>query len=1000
MNERPVGTSPGVGGLVLAWFGGVAVVRLTGATPVVLVLAAGVVLGLAAVFSGWWTVRRCHIRGLRLPATATAGADVPVDVTLVVPKRARPVWLELRVRDERIAAGWSTGEVTPLTARFTRRGAVADVEVLMRSAGAVGALWWRKRLTVDADVVVAPVALRGTVRIDRSTGHDEGDRLGRAGSVSGETDGVRPWREGDSERSVHWSSTLRSGELVVHDHRQAVDRSSVVRATSFTGDPDSEAAAARWALDDVVRSGDRAFVAVDDGPAVPIADRAAVERWSALADLGAPNVSEPRRGLVDRLRRDPERVEPESTARVAARYWAGAATLVSLVMLTNALAYSSAITVAVIVGVVAGTVASSRTIVTGDPAPIWVRTLVGLGALLALAMVFASIGQIDGLFAILRGPLPQLLLVLIVLHGFESRDRRTVRVGMGISSVVLMYASAFRVDGTIAWWLIVWGICFWCSMSRLGAPTRPVNSPRVNRAAGSSIRSAAWVSVSALAMFALLIVVPVPAGPARLTLPTLITDSRPIAAPGAVVGPDGTVRDAADGSGEPSRAPAGQPGGYNGFADSMDTSVRGSLGDDVVMRVRAPAADFWRGQTFSTFDGRTWFADQETGTLRDGPQIDIPPAFGDVGERFIGDAAVDYEDFVQTYYIEADMPNVIFGAYRPSEVIVDASVWTRADGAIRASTVFLAESVYTVVSRRPIVTADQLRQQGDIGERLSSRGAEAFDRYLTVPATTTQRTRDLAQQLAVGHSTTYDVVRAYERWIGANVEYDLSAPLPAPGADAVDDFLFNTQLGFCEQIASALTIMLRTQGVPARLATGYAAGERDRIAGVYEVRASDAHAWVEVWFPESGWQAFDPTASVPLSADSGVSSVGADLIAGVSAYVSAERELVLAVLASGASIVVAVLLIGELRRRRQRGRWGLLQDRFADLAVRRGGRSGAPNPQLASVWTDADDAAVARDVAARLDRAAFDPTFHDDGSTDEWYRTTAKLVGSLRTTRR
>ena len=59
--------------------------------------------------------------------------------------------------------------------------------------------------------------------------------------------------------------------------------------------------------------------------------------------------------------------------------------------------------------------------------------------------------------------------------------------------------------------------------------------------------------------------------------------------------------------------------------------------------------------------------------------------------------------------------------------------------------------------------------------------------------------------------------------------------------------------------------MLRTQGVPTRVATGYAAGTRDRIAGVYEVRASDAHAWVEVWFPETGWQAFDPTASVPFS---------------------------------------------------------------------------------------------------------------------------------------
>ncbi len=387
--------------------------------------------------------------------------------------------------------------------------------------------------------------------------------------------------------------------------------------------------------------------------------------------------------------------------------------------------------------------------------------------------------------------------------------------------------------------------------------------------------------------------------------------------------------------------------------------------------------------------------------FRDGPQIEVPPAFGDVGEMFVGDAAVKHEDFIQTFFIESDMPNVIFGAYRPAELIVDASVWTRNDGAIRASTVLPAGSVYTVVSRRPIVTAAQLQTQGNIAERLSAQGVEAFDRYLTVPASTTQRTRDLAAELAAGHTTTYDIVRAYESWMGVNVEYDLSAPVPAPGTDAVDDFLFNTRLGFCEQIASALTIMLRTQGVPARLATGYAAGQRDRIAGVFEVRASDAHAWVEVWFPESGWQAFDPTASVPLSAESGVDSVGADLIAGVVDYVKAHRSLVLTALVGGAALTIAFTALQEVRRRARRGRWGLLQDRFTSLAVRRGAHIGLPNPRLAEVWTDADDAAVAVEVATRLDRVAFDPRFDDAASEgDEWYRATAKLVGSLSSTRR
>ncbi len=81
-----------------------------------------------------------------------------------------------------------------------------------------------------------------------------------------------------------------------------------------------------------------------------------------------------------------------------------------------------------------------------------------------------------------------------------------------------------------------------------------------------------------------------------------------------------------------------------------------------------------------------------------------------------------------------------------------------------------------------------------------------------------------------------------------------------------------------------------------------------------------------------------------------------------------------------------------LRRRRRRGRWGLLQDRFSSTARHRGARQGDPNPRLAEAWTDADEVAVARTVAQRLDRVAFDPTFVDD---DRAYDETRKLIGSL-----
>jgi transglutaminase-like putative cysteine protease len=528
-------------------------------------------------------------------------------------------------------------------------------------------------------------------------------------------------------------------------------------------------------------------------------------------------------------------------------------------------------------------------------------------------------------------------------------------------------------------------VCFAMSMSQLALPT--ALHLRARRPWTAIVPRAATVGLGAALTIAMLAVVPIPDGPARLTLPTFIKDAQDVAVPGAIAAPDGSIRNGSD-TGDGTRAPAGQAGGYTGFAQSMDTSVRGPLSDQVVMRVRAPEPDFWRGQTFATFDGRRWYADDDVGVRRGGPDIDIPGAVGDTADgRY-----VPVDRFVQTFYVEADMPNVIFAAYRPVQAIVDADVWTRDDGAIRASTVLNAGSIYTVVSARPRVTVDELRGEGLIGRRLSRLGRQVLGRYLDVPASTTPETIALADRLAAGRQSTYDVVLAYEDWMAHNVQYDLNAPVPAAGADAVDDFLFHSKRGFCEQIASALAIMLRTQGVPTRVATGYAAGTRDRVAGVYEVHASDAHAWVEVWFPATGWQAFDPTASVPLSGEVAKASVGGELASGLTGYVdgnSRELGLVMLVGIAGAGLV---MLAFEFRRRHRRGRWGLLQDRFGALAARRGAPRGTTNGRRAEHWAAADDAAVAHAVADQLDRAAFDPTFDDD---DSEYEETRRGVSQL-----
>ena len=100
---------------------------------------------------------------------------------------------------------------------------------------------------------------------------------------------------------------------------------------------------------------------------------------------------------------------------------------------------------------------------------------------------------------------------------------------------------------------------------------------------------------------------------------------------------------------------------------------------------------------------------------------------------------------------------------------------------------------------------------------------------------------------------------AIQRHLRDVARYRLDSPVPGPGRDAVDHFLFDARSGFCEQFASAEVVLLRAAGIPARLVTGFSGGAPSD-PGRRSLRAADAHAWVEVWFPGRGWVSSDPTA--------------------------------------------------------------------------------------------------------------------------------------------
>lgn len=134
--------------------------------------------------------------------------------------------------------------------------------------------------------------------------------------------------------------------------------------------------------------------------------------------------------------------------------------------------------------------------------------------------------------------------------------------------------------------------------------------------------------------------------------------------------------------------------------------------------------------------------------------------------------------------------------------------------------------------------------------------------YLRLPPRLDPRIRQVAQRVAFREENNYDRVVAVRNYLRGNFGYTLDARKIDP-SDPLGSFLFKTRKGYCEYFASAMAVMLRTLGIPARLVNGFQTGAYNRFGKDFVVRARDAHSWVEVYFPGYGWIPFDPTPPDP-----------------------------------------------------------------------------------------------------------------------------------------
>lgn len=268
-----------------------------------------------------------------------------------------------------------------------------------------------------------------------------------------------------------------------------------------------------------------------------------------------------------------------------------------------------------------------------------------------------------------------------------------------------------------------------------------------------------------------------------------------------------------------------------------------SSNPEIVFRVEFPGgappnADglHWKGRTYDRFDGVRW---TRTPGL---PTAPAPPPL-----------AAGWDAQSLRYRIFGGPPgvDVLFGPHPVLAMEARSAMRIRQDAAGDLRFRGSDSPSYEGISLVGAPSAERLRMAPDGEDGLVPR------HYLQLPVVSS-RLHALADSLTRGGATRYERVVAVERWLHEEFRYTLD--LPASRSEAsLEHFLFQRRAGHCEYFSTAMVVLLRAAGIPARNVTGFLGGEWSPSGGYLAVTQNQAHSWVEAWFPGLGWVPFDPT---------------------------------------------------------------------------------------------------------------------------------------------
>lgn len=291
-----------------------------------------------------------------------------------------------------------------------------------------------------------------------------------------------------------------------------------------------------------------------------------------------------------------------------------------------------------------------------------------------------------------------------------------------------------------------------------------------------------------------------------------------------------------------------------------DSILGGSFAQDdtPVFQAEASKRHYWRIETKNFYTGKGWTrtTNDQYHTQVDG-WLDLDLFIWDDVTTL--DATVEYQSDVSfdrlvypygTFFV--DHPEAYYYSYDIDSGIVEPEF--RSENSLYEA--------FEISYDYPDFSPDQLRNAtGDDPEMVQFY-------YLQLPDTLPERVNDLAEQITAGEETRYDQVYAIENYFSENdFTYETTnVPIPGEHQDYVDQFLFDTQAGYCDNFSTSMIVLLRSLDIPARWVKGFTGGEvienlstDSEYRYLYEITNNNAHSWVEVYFPGIGWVPFEPT---------------------------------------------------------------------------------------------------------------------------------------------